>query len=158
MRRKDREITDLNEIYSIMKKCDSCSVAFFDNEFPYIVPLNFGLEFNNNQFTLYFHSANAGTKLELLSQNSHVAFEMSCSHKLLLGETACASTMEYESVCGNGIMTLLSENDDKRQALTHLMSQYQNKSSFEFDENELKAVAVMKLEVKHISGKRLRKH
>ena len=157
MRRKDREITDLNEIYSIMKKCDSCSVAFFDNEFPYIVPLNFGLEFNNNQFTLYFHSANAGTKLELLSQNNHVAFEMSCSHKLLLGETACASTMEYESVCGNGIMTLLSE-DDKKQALTHLMSQYQNKSSFEFDENELKAVAVMKLEVKHISGKRLRKH
>lgn len=157
MRRKDREIIDLNEIYSIMKKCDSCSVAFFDNEFPYIVPLNFGLEFNNNQFTLYFHSANAGTKLKLLSQNAHVAFEMSCSHKLLLGETACASTMEYESVCGNGIMTLLSE-DDKKQALTHLMSQYQNKSSFEFDENELKAVAVMKLEVKQISGKRLRKH
>lgn len=157
MRRKDREITDLNEIYSIMKKCDSCSVAFFDNEFPYIVPLNFGIEFNNNQFTLYFHGAPAGTKLKLLSQNSHVAFEMSCSHKLLLGETACASTMEYESVCGNGIMTLLSEND-KKQALTHLMSQYQNKASFEFDENELKAVAVMKLEVKQISGKRLRKH
>lgn len=82
---------------------------------------------------------------------------MNCSHKLLLGETACASTLEFESICGNGIMTLLSE-DAKRQALTYLMSQYQNKASFEFDENELKAVAVIKLEVKQISGKHLITH
>ena len=151
MRRKDREITDLNEIYSIMKKCDSCSVAFFDNEFPYIVPLNFGLEFNNNQFTLYFHSANAGTKLELLSQNNHVAFEMSCSHKLLLGETACASTMEYESVIGQGHIEVLSE-EDKYDALCVLMKHY-HQEEFPFNKSVMPRTIVFKLVVENMTGK-----
>ncbi|MDF2587373.1 MAG: pyridoxamine 5-phosphate oxidase family protein, partial [Anaerocolumna sp.] len=43
MRRTDREITDLNQIVDIMKRCDVCRLAFFDKEYPYIVPLNFGL-------------------------------------------------------------------------------------------------------------------
>ena len=44
MRRKDREVTDFHEIIGIMKKCDSCIVAMNDGDFPYVVPMNFGLE------------------------------------------------------------------------------------------------------------------
>ena len=46
MRRKDREITDVDEMINIMKKCDTCAIALNDEEtgFPYIVPLNFGME------------------------------------------------------------------------------------------------------------------
>lgn len=155
MRRKDREITDLNQIYSIIKKCDSCSVAFFDQDFPYIIPLNFGVQFINNKFELYFHSANVGTKLELLKRNDHVAFEMSCSHQLLLGDIACHSTMEYESVCGQGIMTILPENQ-KIEALTTLMNQYHTSEHHHFDDTEVKSITIMKLEVIHITGKRLK--
>ena len=39
MRRKDREITDFNEIINIIKKCDVCRIALNDKDFPYIVPL-----------------------------------------------------------------------------------------------------------------------
>ena len=42
MRRKDREITDFDEMMKIIAKCDTCRLALFDDEFPYIVPLNFG--------------------------------------------------------------------------------------------------------------------
>jgi len=45
MRRKDREITDSGEIISIMKKCSVCSLAFFDEQYPYVVPMNFGFTF-----------------------------------------------------------------------------------------------------------------
>ena len=41
MRRKDREITDKQAIYDIIKKCDVCRVAFFDETFPYIIPLRY---------------------------------------------------------------------------------------------------------------------
>lgn len=153
MRRKDREITDVNEMLAIMKKCDSCSIAFYDDEYPYIVPLNFGVLLVDGQFELYFHGAHTGMKLELLKKNNHVAFEMNCSHKLLLEEKACNSTMEYESVCGNGIMEILAD-DEKIHALTVLMNQYQSDKRHEFSENELKAVTVLKLNVKSISGKR----
>ena len=43
MRRKDREITDFDEIMKIIDKCDTCRLALFDDEFPYIVPLNLDL-------------------------------------------------------------------------------------------------------------------
>lgn len=50
MRRKDREITDFDEMINIMKKCDACTIALNDEEtgFPYIVPLNFGMEVINH--------------------------------------------------------------------------------------------------------------
>ena len=57
MRRKDREITDFNEIIEIIKKCDVCRIALNDEDFPYIVPLNFGLDVQGEQVFFYFHCA-----------------------------------------------------------------------------------------------------
>ena len=41
MRRKDREITDTQDILEVIKKCDVCRIALHDGDYPYIVPLNF---------------------------------------------------------------------------------------------------------------------
>ena len=57
MRRKDREIQDFDEIIEVMKKCDVCRVAMRGEEYPYMVPLNFGMEVEETQVTLYFHGA-----------------------------------------------------------------------------------------------------
>lgn len=57
MRRKDREITDFDEMVKIIKECDACRIALNDEEtgFPYIVPLNFGLDVEDERVYLYFH-------------------------------------------------------------------------------------------------------
>lgn len=68
MRRKDREITDFNEIMNIINKCDVCRLALFDEDYPYIVPLNFGVDKEDDQLYLYFHCANQGKKLDLLNK------------------------------------------------------------------------------------------
>ena len=49
MRRKDREITDREEILAIIRKCDVCRIALNDGDYPYIVPLNFGLDVQGDQ-------------------------------------------------------------------------------------------------------------
>lgn len=66
MIRKDREITDINEIINIIKKCDVCRLAFFDENYPYIIPMNFGYDYDskNNKLDLYFHGAKKGKKLD----------------------------------------------------------------------------------------------
>ena len=51
MRRSDREITDRNEIIQVMKQCDVCRLAFNDEAVPYILPLNFGLQYENGSIT-----------------------------------------------------------------------------------------------------------
>lgn len=156
MRRKDREITDINEIFEIIKKCDVVRIGLFNGEFPYIVPLNFGFSYDAENMEFYFHGAKEGLKLDLIRGNAHAAFEMDCSHRLIVKEEACEYTMEYESVCGNGLMSIM-EGEEKRSALTHLMRQYSAIPSFQFPDRMVDAVAVFKLKVENITGKKLMK-
>ena len=151
MRRKDREITDKQAIYDIIKKCDVCRVAFFDQTFPYIIPLNFGATFENDVFTFYFHGANIGKKIELLQKNNAVAFELDCSHQLIEGETSCDFSMAYESVCGNGFLEMLKE-EQKEQALSVIMRHYTDKP-VSFQPEMIKLTTVLQLTVNEITAK-----
>ncbi len=73
MRRKDREITDFNEIINIMKKCDVCRIALNDKEFPYIVPLNFGLDIQENEVLLFsFRHERKKTRLDYERQPCNI--------------------------------------------------------------------------------------
>lgn len=153
MRRTDREITDPNEIYRIICKCESCTLALFDTDYPYAVPLSFGADFDGERFTLYFHSAPEGKKSELMRRNPHVAFSMDCSHEIVTNDKACKSYMDFESVCGRGIITILNERD-KAAALNILMKHYTGKSEHNFDEATIKRTTVIRLDVTEISGKR----
>jgi len=156
MRRKDREITDMDSIIEIIRKCDTCRISLFDEEYPYIIPMNFGFDKSGDQLMLYFHGAHEGKKIDLIKKCNRASFEMDCAHKLITGEKACNYTMEYESVCGNGIIEILGPQD-RAAALKHLMKQYSSKENFEFDSSELNAVTVLRLKVNSITGKRLKR-
>lgn len=157
MRRKDREITEPDKIAAVIKQCEACRIAFFDGEYPYVVPMNFGMEYKDNVFNLYFHCASEGKKLSLIKENNKVGFEMDCAHKLITGEKACDYTMEYESVIGQGVIEILPE-DQKRNGLDILMRQYSDAGEFEYNENYLKAVTVFRLTVTGITAKQLKKN
>lgn len=154
MRRKDREITDLDCIIDIIRKCYTCRISLFDDEYPYIIPMNFGFEKIDDQLVLYFHGAHVGKKIDLIKKCNRASFEMDCSHRLITGEKACDYTMEYESVCGNGIIEILNPQD-RVIALKHLMKQYSSAENHEFSNNEVNAVTALRLKVNTITGKRL---
>jgi nitroimidazol reductase NimA-like FMN-containing flavoprotein (pyridoxamine 5'-phosphate oxidase superfamily) len=154
MRRKDREIIEVSEILEVIKKCTVCRLAFFDEGYPYIVPLNFGFETDGGKLTLWFHCAGAGKKLELLRQNSHVAFELDCPGRIIEGAEACDYTMTFESVCGTGTLEIANETD-KLPALRLLMRQYSERTDFEFDTALVGAVTILKMTVNKVTGKRL---
>lgn len=153
MRRKEREVVEASEIMEIIQKCDCCSIAFSDGEYPYVIPLNFGAVYRNDTFYLYFHCAHEGKKIDLIHQNNKVAFEMNTSHKLILSETACNATMGYESVCGTGTIRIV-DGDRKAEGLQLMMKQYDPDKIHEFPEKALQAVTVLEMEIKQISGKR----
>ena len=153
MLRKDREIKSREDIAAIMEKCDSCSLALFDENFPYIIPMNFGFRIIEEQIFLYFHGAGKGKKLELLNRNNAAAFAMDCSHKLITGNRTCNTTMEYESVCGNGYITYV-EDDKKAEALSVICGRYPNGRDFDCTSSDLKGVTILMLTVNEITGKR----
>lgn len=151
MRRRDREIKNIDDIIKIMENCDVCRLAFNDEPYPYILPLNFGMEVNNGKITLYFHGAAEGTKYDLLRKDNHVCFEMDCGHRLVTGEKSCDCTMEYQSVIGQGKLEIVPE-DDKIQALSVLMGHY-TQGDCSFDPGLLKVTKMMKLTVESVTGK-----
>ena len=135
MRRKDREITDFDEMMKIIAKCDTCRLALFDDEFPYIVPLNFGTNVEEGQLYLYFHSAKEGTKLDLIRKNNKVTFEMDCEHNIIMYDERMSCTMGYESVIGHGIVEFV-EDENKINALKILMRHY-HEEDFKFNEKAI---------------------
>jgi uncharacterized protein len=155
MRRKDREITDIDEILKIIDQCQVCRVAMIDNGKPYIVPLNFGYYCKDGALELYFHSALQGRKIEVLRSSPRVCFEMDCSHHLVVAEAACSYSFRYESVIGEGTVALIEDAAEKAAALTCIM-RHMAKREFEFSEKETRTVAILKLSVDSVSAKALR--
>ena len=45
MRRKEREITDTHQLQQILEECKVCRVAMQDKDGLYLVPLNFGYQY-----------------------------------------------------------------------------------------------------------------
>ncbi len=153
MRRRDREITDVNEMYKIIDECSYCRVGFNDAGEVYIVPMNFGYDINEDVVTLYFHSAKLGRKISIIEKSPNVGFEMDTNYKLEVGEIAGKCTARYKSVIGNGVASFVDTRDEKINALQRLMYQSTKKDNWEFDENSLEAVRVFKITVEKITCK-----
>lgn len=155
MRRSDREIKDFDEIVNVIRKCQVCRLALNDKEYPYIFPVNFGMEIEDGKIVLYFHSAMEGTKRELMKQDSRASFEMDCDTELvtILEDGNC--TMNYESVIGQGYLEEVPEKK-KYEALCILMKHY-HKEDFPFNQKVIPRTFVYRMVVEHVTGKRRRK-
>jgi uncharacterized protein len=153
MRRKDREISNIEEIKGIIDKCKVCHLAMVDNGLPYVVPLNFGYTLEDNLLTLFFHSAKSGRKLDILKENKAVCFEMAVEGQLIKVEDPCNSGYYYESVIGFGQVEFIEEIAVKCRALTILMK-HQSNQDFVFTEKQAATVCVFRIESIDFTGKR----
>lgn len=153
MRRKDREITDSLKIADIISRCTCCRIGFNDDGGVYIVPLNFGYEVRDNTYVLYFHGAKEGRKLDLIRKNPQVGFEMDTDYALNEADIACGYSARFQSIIGNGVVSMVSEPEEKRLGLSLLMEHNTGKRDWDFNDKKLNAVAVFKLTVTKMSCK-----
>jgi nitroimidazol reductase NimA-like FMN-containing flavoprotein (pyridoxamine 5'-phosphate oxidase superfamily) len=154
MQRKDREITDIEEINSIIKNCKTCHVAMVDDGMPYVVPLSFGYEISEKELSLYFHSAKEGRKIDILHKNNTVCFDMCCEGEPVNAKkTPCNSGYYYSSVIGNGNVEFVTDIDEKIEALT-LLLKHQAGIDVSFTEQQANAVCIYKIVTNDFTGKK----
>ena len=48
MRRVDREVTERSELLGILKGCRVCHIGMTEGNRPYVIPMNFGAEWEEN--------------------------------------------------------------------------------------------------------------
>lgn len=153
MRRKEREVTDGKKIAEIIDACHCCRVGFIDNGQVYIVPVNFGYECEDGRYTLYFHSAKEGRKIELIKENPVVGFEMDTGYELKTAASACGHSAYFRSIIGQGTVSVVSDAEEKKKGLRLVMEHETGKREWEFQDKMLEAVCVWKLSVSELTGK-----
>ncbi len=155
MRRSDRLVTDDSEIRDIISRCKVCRLGLCDRGEAYIVPLNFGFDYDSDgALRLYFHCAHEGRKLDLIRDSPRVSFEMDGRHALSPAENGkpfCLYGFLYESIIGRGEITFLS-GPEKRRGLSLLMK-HQAGLDCDFTDREASAVEVLCLTVSSLSCK-----
>ena len=109
--------------------------------------------YNTEKYIFYFHGATAGRKYELAKLNPKVGFEIDGKYSLVTGDIACDYTAYYQSVIGNGILSIVENTEEKILALNSIMYQTTKKSEWSYSSKMLDAVAIFKLEVEKISCK-----
>ncbi len=153
MRRKDRQITEIEAIRAIMDKAQVLHLAMIDGDRPYVVPLHYGYTLENGGLTLYLHSAKEGRKLDVLQKNGQVAFVLETDVSLVSGgDLPCKYGAAYASVMGEGRATILTDPVEKTDALTMLMKT-QTGRNFYITEAMTDTVAVLRIDVEAFTAK-----
>lgn len=134
---------------AIIQQSLVCRLAMSDDNQPYVVPLCFGFADN----TLYFHSAGAGKKIEVLKKNNRVCFEFDIDPILVKrGRDGCEWGMKFQSVIGMGRAELVEDEASKRKALGIIMNHY-DKGHFEYDDAKVKRTVVIRVDIQEMTGK-----
>jgi nitroimidazol reductase NimA-like FMN-containing flavoprotein (pyridoxamine 5'-phosphate oxidase superfamily) len=152
MRRTDKEIINRREINTVLSKATVCRIGLIDRDFPYIVPLNFG--YKNN--CLYFHSAPIGKKIELITKNNMVCFEVDIDHDIVNTGIPCNWSSKYVSIIGYGKARFITNTEQKQEALNIIIDHYSLRTSCNFHTKNLREVAIIKIEITQMTGKKSR--
>ncbi len=95
----------------------------------------------------------ANANFDLLKKNRNVCFEFDTDTIAVPAGTSCGWTMRYRSVIGYGIADFVEDPGGKRAALDVIMRQYAERTH-EYSDETLRKTAVIKVEIREISGKK----
>ncbi|MGX7205832.1 pyridoxamine 5'-phosphate oxidase family protein [Enterococcus pingfangensis] len=147
MRRKKRQVTDLTAIKDFVEVSQIVRIAMNGEEYPYVVPVNFGYEWNEDKLILFVHGASEGEKINRIKNDPKVSVEMDGNHQLIQGSMDAATySYAYQSLIGFGQAEILADLADKRHALHRLMAHAAKGQPFdEIPEKMLNRTGVIKI-------------
>ena len=150
MRRKDKCISDSDEIEEILSSAKIGRLGTSCNDKPYITPLNFVY----TKGKILLHSANSGHKLDNIRANANVCFEVEDVGSPVIKEPICASTVLYRSVIIFGTIHILPDKSEKIKALKQLVEKYTGKPFLgSFTDSILGRVVVLEITIEEMTAK-----
>ena len=150
MRREDRQITDPVRIADIMARAKVLRLALNTDTVPYILPVNFGMD--PDGMTLYIHGAMTGTKYDLIARDNRASFEADLEGGIQLDGDHQECSFRYASVIGWGYLEEVTEDGEKRHALSRIMAQY-HAENFAYDDGPLPRTRIFRLRVRERTAK-----
>lgn len=156
MRRTEREVIDPTEIENILSDSEVVHLGINDDDFPYVVPTNYGYEFEDDRLTtLYLHGAPTGKKWDLISQNGNVGFQIDDGGHVMVTESENPSrnSMAYRSIIGVGHAATVDDTELKKHALQQLLIHETGHAWNGIREHDIEYVGIIKIDVLRYTAK-----
>jgi uncharacterized protein len=143
-------ITERGEIDAILKRCKTCYVAMSDNDFPYVLPMNFAMDGDR----VILHSAQHGRMWETIKKNPKVCINWTLGEELAWQDVqvGCSYRVKSKSVIIEGIAEIVDDMDEKERILRQFMNQY-SELPFKFNEPAIRNVGILLVPISKISAK-----
>ncbi len=153
MRRKDRLVTDEKWIRLMLSSQEVLHLGLYDEDRIYVVPVNYCYTLEDGKLTLYFHSAKAGLKHDILKKRPQVGFCIDGDAMVIPSEqTASAFTSHYKSLIGSGTVYEIEDLTAKKEVFAHFMKHYSTRD-WNIPEAALAHTALYRLEAEEFQVK-----
>ena len=158
MRRKHCEVTDPKEMTRILASTNVGRMATMDAEgYPYITPVNFVF----HEGCVYFHCAPKGEKLDNLTRDPRVCFEVDVPLAYLeVGfnpeRNPCRTHQLYHSLIIRGVARIVPDGELKTAALNALLAKHEGNRAFAavtLDSPDNKACRVVEIKPEKMTAK-----
>ncbi len=152
IRRKEKEISDKNEMLAILENAKYITIAMcVDNE-PYLVTLSHGYDRERN--CIYFHCAREGKKIDILKEQNKVWGQALMDKGYVQG--SCDHL--YATTQFMGRVTFVENSDEKKHALEIMINALeddpQKVSDTQLTEKSIEGVQIGRINIEYMSGKK----
>ena len=152
-----QEITDINEIDSVLKEAQMCRIALQNGDKPYITPMLFGYCLSGGLPEFYFRCKEKSEIIEVIKKNNRAAFEIDRLYEVVPNEENPALfEAVYECVGGSGVIEFIT-GIDKITGFSHIFKKYNKGGECNISEQLLNSFAVLKLTAAEIWCKKQNK-
>lgn len=143
-------IQNREEIDAIIRSCKTCWLAMSDNNFPYVLPMNFALDGDY----IILHSAQHGRMWETIKVNPQVCINWNIGEDLAWQDVkvGCSYRVKSKSVLVEGKVEFIDDFDEKTRCLQLLMAQYSDRE-FKFSRPAVENVGILKVKIEKIAAK-----
>jgi nitroimidazol reductase NimA-like FMN-containing flavoprotein (pyridoxamine 5'-phosphate oxidase superfamily) len=152
MRRKDKQVTEHDELVKPLKEADYITLSLCSENKPYIATLSHGYDEENN--CIYFHSAREGKKIDIIKDNPLVWGQAlidsgyqhgSCDHL-------------YHTTQFSGSVTFVEDITEKEHALKTMVKQLDEEPDKIIKDqvipSSIAKVHVGKIDIQEMTGKK----
>lgn len=149
MRRDDREITDITEIDEILRTSRVMYIALADDGMPFMVPVFYAWDGS----ALYFHSAKAGAKIDIINKNNNLCFAISTDHGVIESDVICNFEARHRTVIGFGKAVFIEQEQPKIAALNLIVARFSDQA-WHYPAENLRATRVLRIDITSMKGKK----
>lgn len=153
MRKQNKRITDESVLIDLLKTCHTGRLGTVGADgWPMVKPLNFVY----HEGCIYFHCALQGEKLDHITGDNRVCFEVDLPLALIQGTMTnpCRIECLYRSVIVRGRAVIVKDQDERIWALDLLMEKYQPEGGYgPYLEEKLALTCIVRIDIVDLSGK-----